>query len=402
MQKLLFVLQSIGYGGSMTSLINLVSYLGKDSDYNIDVLFMDPYGELRCQAEDICNIVKRDVTMEATTVQWRKLVFLRKYDALFLRILFAIKARLYRKRTSEIGYSIAAKKYNNKYDCVIAFQESLATDFVQHIISKKKIAWIHHDEYSDIQAMYPDYETFYNVYNKYDKIVCVSSVGCEKFKEQSGISPEKYACIHNTLPVEKILDKKKKMLFDCLNDNDKKRIYDNICDNKVIKLVSVGRFVEVKRFDRVIEAASMLKNNGNKFKWFLLGDGALFERIEKLINERGLSDCVFLTGGLDNPFPVIGKCDLLVITSDFEANPMVANEALIVGTPVISTNYDSAKEVVVHGVNGLVCGKNSEEIAASIQLLLKNSNLLDKMKSNVATFTYPNAEIISQVKELLE
>ena len=86
----------------MTSLINLVSYLGKDSDYNIDVLFMDPYGELRCQAEDICNVVKRDVTMEATSVQWRKLLFLRKYDALFLRILFAIKARLYRKRTSEI------------------------------------------------------------------------------------------------------------------------------------------------------------------------------------------------------------------------------------------------------------------------------------------------------------
>ena len=158
----------------------------------------------------------------------------------------------------------------------------------------------------------------------------------------------------------------------------------------------------MKRFDRVIEAASILKNNGNKFKWFLLGDGALFERIEKLINERALSDSVFLTGGLDNPFPVIGKCDLLVITSDFEANPMVANEALIVGTPVISTNYDSAKEVVVHGVNGLICGKNSEEIAASIQLLLENSNLLNKMKSNVATFKYPNAEIISQVKELLE
>ena len=42
--KILFVLQSIGFGGSMTSLINLLGFLKNNEDLSIDVLFMDRYG----------------------------------------------------------------------------------------------------------------------------------------------------------------------------------------------------------------------------------------------------------------------------------------------------------------------------------------------------------------------
>ena len=58
MKKVLFVLQGIGFGGSMTSLLNLLFFMGKDK-LDIDVLFMDRYGELLEQAQDITNVVGR-------------------------------------------------------------------------------------------------------------------------------------------------------------------------------------------------------------------------------------------------------------------------------------------------------------------------------------------------------
>ena len=57
MKRVLFVIQSIGFGGSMTSLINLLGFLKNDQNFSIDVLIMDKYGELLEQAEEVANVL---------------------------------------------------------------------------------------------------------------------------------------------------------------------------------------------------------------------------------------------------------------------------------------------------------------------------------------------------------
>ena len=75
---------------------------------------------------------------------------------------------------------------------------------------------------------------------------------------------------------------------------------------------------------------------------------------------------------------------------------MVANEALIIGKPVISTNFESASEVITDNVNGMICKMSPESIAEKIEKLLNNEQFFMKLKKNAESFKYDNDSIIQQ------
>ena len=391
--KLLFVLQSIGFGGSMTSMINLLSLLKNEKTLNIDVLLMDPYGELYQELEKHVNILKTDCTLQAVTIPREKIISKKKYGLLVRRALIWMRGMICRKSTSDQGYMMSAKNYSNKYDCVIAYQESVATNFARYIKSQKHITWVHND-YDNVLKRYRDSDNMRYVYSFYDKIVCVSKAGANNFRNKSGIEPEKIITIYNTLITEKLKQKAEVRLETVLGEDKRELI--SAFESDEIKLVSSGRFANQKRFDRVIETAVILKSRGYKFKWFILGNGELFNEISNMIIEYKLQDYVYLTGGLMNPFPVIKAVDVFVLSSDFEAHPMVANEALIIGKPVISTNFESASEVVKDNVNGMICEMSPESIAEKIERLLNDEQIFASLKENAESFRYDNDSIIQQ------
>ena len=178
-------------------------------------------------------------------------------------------------------------------------------------------------------------------------------------------------------------------------------VLQKLREKKTIKFVSSGRMVRQKRFDRAILAAKELKSMGVDFYWFIIGDGELFSDMSEMIVSEKLEDCVFLTGGLKNPFPVVNACDIFVLTSDFEAHPMVANEALILGKPVISTDFESASEVVVHEYNGLISKRDPEYIATTCRNLVENKSLFERLKRNAIEFVYKNDDIINKVIRII-
>jgi len=399
--KILFVLQSIGFGGSMTSMINLLTLLKKDEKtLDIDVLLMDPYGELYHELEKNVHILKTDYALQAVTLSREKIISKKMYRLLFRRALMWTKGKICRNSTSHQGYLLSAKYYSNKYDCVIAYQESIATDYAKYIKAPKHIAWVHND-YDNVLKRYHDCNDMRNTYDYYDKIVCVSKAGAQNFINKSGLNTDKITCIYNTLITEKLNQKSETDIEKILCVDDKSEILNAINSN-VVKFVSSGRFVNQKRFDRVIEAATILKSKGYKFKWFILGNGELFDDISNMILKHKLQDYVYLTGGLNNPFPVVRKSDVFVLTSDFEAHPMVANEALIIGKPVISTNFESASEVITDNVNGMICEMSPESIAGKLEEVLNDEQLLTFLKKNAESFQYDNDSIIRQFYKIIQ
>ena len=89
MKRVLFVLQGIGFGGSMTSLLNLLSFIHKD-ELDIDVLFMDRYGELLEPAQDVANVLAEDKFLQAVSTPRPKLKELKRYDLILLRAILAV------------------------------------------------------------------------------------------------------------------------------------------------------------------------------------------------------------------------------------------------------------------------------------------------------------------------
>ena len=385
----------------MTSMINLLTLLKKDEKtLDIDVLLMDPYGELYHELEKNVHILKTDYALQAVTLSREKIISKKMYRLLFRRALMWTKGKICRNSTSHQGYLLSAKYYSNKYDCVIAYQESIATDYAKYIKAPKHIAWVHND-YDNVLKRYHDCNDMRNTYDYYDKIVCVSKAGAQNFINKSGLNTDKITCIYNTLITEKLNQKSETDIEKILCVDDKSEILNAINSN-VVKFVSSGRFVNQKRFDRVIEAATILKSKGYKFKWFILGNGELFDDISNMILKHKLQDYVYLTGGLNNPFPVVRKSDVFVLTSDFEAHPMVANEALIIGKPVISTNFESASEVITDNVNGMICEMSPESIAGKLEEVLNDEQLLTFLKKNAESFQYDNDSIIRQFYKIIQ
>ena len=59
----------------------------------------------------------------------------------------------------------------------------------------------------------------------------------------------------------------------------------------------------------------MLKDNNISFKWYLVGDGSLSEKIINESKELGVQDRVILLGTKLNPYPYLKQADLYVQTS---------------------------------------------------------------------------------------
>ena len=61
----------------------------------------------------------------------------------------------------------------------------------------------------------------------------------------------------------------------------------------------------------------------------IVGSGPLADELEALVAELGLQGSVFLTGMQRNPHAIMAKADCFVLSSDYEGQPMVLLEALV-------------------------------------------------------------------------
>lgn len=102
-------------------------------------------------------------------------------------------------------------------------------------------------------------------------------------------------------------------------------------------IVAVGRLAPEKRFDDLIRAFAIVRNNV-PCRLQILGDGPERRRLEAIGDQLGLSEELSLPGFCKNPFPLIQRASVLVVSSDREGFGNVLVEAMALGTPIVSTN----------------------------------------------------------------
>lgn len=137
-------------------------------------------------------------------------------------------------------------------------------------------------------------------------------------------------------------------------------------------ILSVGRLAEQKTFDRAVEAANVLRNDGEKFKWIIIGEGPERNRIQKLIDKYKLNDYVILHGYESNPFPYFRKADLYVQTSKAEGYCTTITEATVLGKAVVTTDVTGVYEQLSNGKGGTIVHKDYNEVASAIKEFMHN------------------------------
>ncbi len=104
-----------------------------------------------------------------------------------------------------------------------------------------------------------------------------------------------------------------------------------------------------------------------------IGDGELTDDVRRLIAELGLEKTCLLPGHRDDAKRFNCAFDVLALTSRYEGLPYALLEAMAVGVPVVATDVVGTRDVIEHGVNGLLVPPESPEAVADALLRLVNS-----------------------------
>ena len=117
----------------------------------------------------------------------------------------------------------------------------------------------------------------------------------------------------------------------------------------------VGRLIPAKRIDRFIEALALARQEAPELLGLVVGDGPEAGSLRALARHRGLLDehLLFL-GERDDVPAILGRAQMLALTSDHEGFANVLLEAMAARLPVLSTPAGDSGLVVVDGKTGYV------------------------------------------------
>lgn len=148
----------------------------------------------------------------------------------------------------------------------------------------------------------------------------------------------------------------------------------SVDQNREPDLIStVGRLVPVKGHVFLILAMKELTKAFPQLRLVIIGDGPLRPHLERLINQHGLTQNIFLLGERDQSEVkrILWKCSLFTFPSLSEGFPNALLEAMAAGVPFVATRLPAVREIVGHHRVGLmVPPQNSQEMARALYHLL--------------------------------
>ena len=245
------------------------------------------------------------------------------------------------------GNIIQLKRYNKyvevehrnrdkQYECDTLLIASNWAEFPSNIKYKKCITTIH----SDYKYFNEQLRSNLTVVKQANEIICVSKQASDSIYE----------------------------LFKLKNKIIPNILGEKIKTNKILHLVSFTRLSIEKGYDRICYFVNILKNNNIKFDWKIFSDAEYWE-----IDKLNCPEVIFMKPTLD-VYDYIVDADYVVQLSDTEAFCYTVHESLQYGIPVIVTNINAFKDVVIDGYNGYKFELDMSNV---------NSDMLNKIVNNI-------------------
>lgn len=116
-------------------------------------------------------------------------------------------------------------------------------------------------------------------------------------------------------------------------------------------IVSVARLDEIQKDHRTLlrAFAALLQHRAVAEHLVIVGNGAYREELQTLALELGIHGRVHFAGHQDNPYPIMARASLLVLSSKYEGMPMVLLEALAIGKAIVATDCPTGPREILDG-----------------------------------------------------
>ena len=381
MWKILFVVDERQMGGVSVLLDDILKRINLKK-FNVDVMVLHNNGDYLDDLPEGVDVIYGSPFFEVVDLSISEVIktknifkIIKKIYLVFLMKTGLIKGKIKKERK---------KCLSKKYDTEVAFKDGFTALFTAYGDSEKKIHWLHTDYVMhDCTAKY--HNLFEKTFPLFDKIIGISHAVVERFNQvYPGIQCE---VIYNLIDIAKI----KKMG----EEND-------IHLGDGINFVSCGRIHEMKGYDRLINVFHRLDDMGllKHVSLTIIGDGPDFSKVQNLVQEYGLKDKVKLLGRRKNPYPYVKAADAFLMCSRYEPFGLVVLEAMVLGTPVISTEVASIREIMREDY-GIITDNNEEGLINAIAEVIKNPNYLNKYRENLKKYNYDCDKIVKEIEDVL-
>lgn len=381
MRKILFVVDERQMGGVSVLLDDILKRINLKK-FNVDVMVLHNNGDYLDDLPEGVDVIYGSPFFEVVDLSLKEVIktknifkIIKKIYLVFLMKTGLIKGKIKKERK---------KCLSKKYDTEVAFKDGFTALFTAYGDSEKKIHWLHTDYVMhDCTAKY--HNLFEKTFPLFDKIIGISHAVVERFNQvYPGIQCE---VIYNLIDIAKI----KKMG----EEND-------IHLGDGINFVSCGRIHEMKGYDRLINVFHRLDDMGllKHVSLTIIGDGPDFSKVQNLVQEYGLKDKVKLLGRRKNPYPYVKAADAFLMCSRYEPFGLVVLEAMVLGTPVISTEVASIREIMREDY-GIITDNNEEGLINAIAEVIKNPNYLNKYRENLKKYNYDCDKIVKEIEDVL-
>lgn len=368
MRKILFFITSLEGGGAEKVLVNLVNNLDK-SKYQVTLQTLFDVG-----------INKQFLSKEI------------KYKYVFKKV-FRGNTYFFKLFKPEILYKTMIK---DDYDIVVSFFQSSTTRIVAGCPNKntKLVQWIHNEFHSKekIAHCYRNEKECVELQKKYDATVYVAETVKNIYLSTFPEIKNNDVVLYNVVESDKILSLSQEPF-------EEKNLFE-----AKFTLVTVGRLVEQKSFDRLLNVVKKLKDDGYDFNLILLGTGHLESELKKQAEVLKINDCVKFLGYRENPYKYVKNADLFVCSSLHEGFSTAVTESLIVGTPVITTMCSGMEELLGNNEYGVIVENDETALYQGIKCLLENPSDLIRLKelANIRGKKFDLKETIKRAEDFFE
>ncbi len=369
MKSVLFLIPTLDRGGAENVLVNLVNCLDQNK-YHITV-------QTLFDRDSQKNQLHRGIEYKS-----------------FLYKQFHGNSRLQAIIPAQLLYRVIVKK---RYDIIISYLEGPST----HVISgcpykdTKKLAWVHveMDTAKQLSVGFRSIGKAVDTYRKLDRIVFVANTVKRKFEKIADSVFHNSEVIYNTVNSDEIREKARESIEDVHFSKTE------------FNMISVGRIIHAKGFDRLARIQKQLNDDGFHCHTYILGKGSEETVIKQYIQENDLTDSFTFLGFKDNPYKYVARSDLFVCSSRREGFSTAVTEALILGVPVLSTNCSGAFELLgEHNEYGIVTENSEEALYQGIKALLENPERLDRyhLSASERGQQFDKAITVKAVEDMLD
>lgn len=147
-------------------------------------------------------------------------------------------------------------------------------------------------------------------------------------------------------------------------------------------IIHVSNFRAIKNPCGVIDIFSGLLEKIDAVLW-LVGDGEEMDKVNNLVEKKGLSSNVKFFGLVPNIAKLISRADVLVMTSIYESFCLTALESMACGVPVLAPRVGGIPELITHGKTGFLFSPNDYAEAAELAVgMLSKAGLYARISTN--------------------